>query len=208
MDFSNADWIFEPEKYEITSESVKITTMPGTDFWQRTYYGFRNDNAPSLLLESCENFTFTAKMDFVYGSMFDQCGLVIYEDHDNWFKVSVESETPEISRLGSVVTNNGYSDWASIDIEPVNSIWFRLSRRGPDFLIESSEDGRQFSQMRVFHMHFLGETTETMGKSEPPVPNSLSVKFGLYACSPLETSFEAVFTELKIENCIWKMHLA
>jgi len=208
MDFFDARWIYKPEKYDVSSESVKITTMPVTDFWQRTYYGFRNDNAPSLLLESTENFTFTAKMEFQYGSMFDQCGLVIYEDQENWFKVSVESENSEISRLGSVVTNNGYSDWATVDIEPVNSIWFRLSRRGADFLIESSEDGEIFRQMRIFHMHFLGETTDKMGKAEPPLKNSLPVRFGLYACSPLEASFEAVFTNFKIENCTWRAHLS
>ena len=34
----------------VDNERVRFTTSPGTDLWQRTYYGFRNDNAPALLL--------------------------------------------------------------------------------------------------------------------------------------------------------------
>ena len=43
-------WIFEPNEYELEDDIITITTNPNTDFWQRTYYGFRNDNAPALLI--------------------------------------------------------------------------------------------------------------------------------------------------------------
>jgi regulation of enolase protein 1 (concanavalin A-like superfamily) len=56
---STAKWINPPKECEISERSVKLTTDPDTDFWQRSYYGFRNDNAPALLVESKENFTFT-----------------------------------------------------------------------------------------------------------------------------------------------------
>ena len=44
----NLTWIREPEEYSITKDRITITTMPHTDLWQRTYYHFRNDNAPVL----------------------------------------------------------------------------------------------------------------------------------------------------------------
>ena len=34
---------------------VEIVTEPHTDLWQRTYYGFRNDNAPVLQMTTDEN---------------------------------------------------------------------------------------------------------------------------------------------------------
>ena len=117
LDFANASWIFEPKEYEVTNEKVIIVTESETDFWQRTYYGFRNNNAPSLLLESDENFSFTTKVEFEYKALFDQCGLIIYLDNENWFKASIEFENNRFSRLGSVVTNMGHSDWATSDIE-------------------------------------------------------------------------------------------
>ncbi|EOU2520807.1 DUF1349 domain-containing protein, partial [Vibrio cholerae] len=159
VNFTAGKWISEPKVSEVTSEFVSITTEPKTDFWQRSYYGFRNENAPALLIDSKDNFTFTAKVSFAYQQLFDQCGLIIYLDNENWFKASIEYENQSFSRLGSVVTNLGYSDWATTDIPLPKEIWYRLSRRGPDFLIESSFDGLFFNQMRIFHLHQLGETT-------------------------------------------------
>ena len=207
VDFTKGRWIHEPEAHNVTPESVTITTEPATDFWQRSYYGFRNDNAPALLLDSQDNFTFTSKVSFNYRSLFDQCGLIIYLDGENWFKASIEYQNDEYCRLGSVVTNRGYSDWATTDIELPDSIWYRLSRRGPDFLIESSFDGIDFKQMRIFHMHLLGETTLEMGSCNPPLPASHSVSFGVYACSPVESSFTASFTDMSLSECVWKAHV-
>lgn len=206
IDFTQAVWIFEPQNHHVTREKVEITTEPETDFWQRSYYGFRNDNAPSLLLESNDNFTFTTRIDFEYKELFDQCGIIIYLDSDNWFKASIEFENSEFSRIGSVVTNMGYSDWATTDIRLPTHIWYRLSRRGPDFLIESSYDGVTFNQMRIFHLHSLGETTKKMGKSNPPLPVTLPVRFGIYACSPLNSSFTATFSGMSLELCKWLAH--
>lgn len=206
MDFLTAKWIHQPKTFDITEHSVEIVTEPGTDFWQRSFYGFRNDNAPALLLASQENFTFTVRASFIYQNRFDQCGVIIYLDSENWFKASIEYEDEQLSRLGSVVTNLGHSDWATTDIATTMTMWYRLSRRGPDFLIESSPDGTDFAQMRIFHLHQLGETTAEMGKMNPPAPPAHPIRFGLYACSPLESSFTAVFTDFSLQPCQWLAH--
>ena len=49
-------WIRTPKQYEVTEDRVEIITEPHTDLWQRTYYHFRNDNAPVLQLETDEQF--------------------------------------------------------------------------------------------------------------------------------------------------------
>ena len=115
MDFK---WTREPKDYSITDEKITITTAPHTDLWQRTYYHFRNDNAPALLMETEEKFfSFIVKTDFT-GShhRFDQCGIVMYQDSENWLKGSVEYENEQFQHLGSVATNHGYSDWATTAI--------------------------------------------------------------------------------------------
>ncbi len=206
QDFIKAQWIHEPNEHEVNAEKVIIKTEPETDLWQRSYYGFRNDNAPGLLLQSQDNFTFTTKVSFIYRNKFDQCGVIIYLDSENWFKASIEFENNQYSRLGSVVTNFGYSDWATTDIKLPSYIWYRLSRRGTDFLIEWSFDGVEFKQMRIFHLHKLGKTTEAMGKANPPLPADSKIRFGVYACSPLNSSFTAEFTDMSIEPCKWLAH--
>ena len=111
-------WTREPEAYSITEDKIKITTLPHTDLWQRTYYHFRNDNAPVLQMETEEKyFSFIVKTDFSESHhRFDQCGIVMYLDSDNWLKGSVEYENETFQHLGSVVTNHGYSDWATTAI--------------------------------------------------------------------------------------------
>ena len=186
-------WTREPQSFAFNGDTVEIVTKPGTDLWQRTYYHFRNDNAPALQISTKEQFfSFVVRTDFEESHhRFDQCGVVMYLDSDNWLKGSIEYENEEFQHLGSVATNNGYSDWATTAIPAdVKSMWYRLSRRQDDFCIECSADGIQWSQMRVCHMYAAQD----------------EIRFGIYACSPEESSFKAVFTDMKVTECMWKAH--
>ncbi|TVQ96760.1 MAG: DUF1349 domain-containing protein [Spirochaetaceae bacterium] len=205
-DLTRATWLNEPAAHTVTSADVRITTDPGTDFWQRTYYGFRNTNAHALLWDEADNITLTVRVRFDYRSLFDQCGVAVYVSDNCWFKASIEYHDALFSRLGSVVTNHGYSDWATVDIPSCDQIWYRLSRRGPDFLIESSLTGTDFTQMRIFHLADLGDTTPEMGHEDPPRAPSTPAPIGLYACSPLDSSFSAVFDRFTLEPTRWASH--
>ncbi len=193
LDVTKLNWVRAPKEYSIQENKITITTEPGTDLWQRTYYGFRNDNAPVLQMETEEEFfSFVVKTEFSSsGHRFDQCGVVLYLDSENWLKGSIEYENETYQRLGSVVTNHGYSDWATTDIPAdVKSMWYRLSRRKSDYCIESSQDGVTFKQMRICHLW------EGAGK----------IRFGVYACSPEASSFQAVFTDMERIDCQWLAH--
>lgn len=186
-------WIREPKVNKVTQDRIEIITEPGTDLWQRTYYHFRNDNAPVLQMETEDKyFSFVVKTDFTESHhRFDQCGIVMYLDSDNWLKASVEYENDEFQHLGSVVTNHGYSDWATTAVSTdIKTMWYRFSRREDDYCIECSQDGINFSQMRVCHMWEGG------GK----------IRFGIYACSPEDSSFKAIFTDMKVTECVWEEH--
>ena len=193
LNIGNFKWTRQPESCVIKGDTIEVVTKPGTDLWQRTYYLFRNDNAPVFQMETEEKFfSFVVKTDFTESHhRFDQCGIVMYLDSENWLKGSVEYENEKFQHLGSVVTNNGYSDWATTAIPAnVKTMWYRLSRREADYCIECSQDGQNFTQMRVCHMH----------------KGSGKIRFGIYACSPEESSFKAVFTDMKLSECAWKAH--
>lgn len=122
------EWTREPQGFNVNGDTVTITTAPHTDLWQRTYYHFRNDNAPVLQMKTREKyFSFVVKTDFTQSHhRFDQCGIVMYLDSDNWLKGSVEYENEQFQHLGSVATNNGYSDWATTAIPAdVKTMWYR-----------------------------------------------------------------------------------
>lgn len=192
IDTKKLEWTRAPEQYTIGEDKVEITTQPFTDLWQRTYYHFRNDNAPVLQLKTDEKyFSFVVKTEFDTKVRYDQCGVAMYLDSDNWLKASMEYENDKIQRLGSVVTNNGYSDWSSVDVDAgIKSMWFRLSRRDDDFCIENSVDGVNFKQMRICHMFSVKDT----------------IRFGIYACSAENSSFKATFTDMEVTECKWLAH--
>ena len=56
MDVKQMVWVREPKEYTIHDGEIRIITEPGTDLWQRTYYGFQNDNAPVLQLKTAEKY--------------------------------------------------------------------------------------------------------------------------------------------------------
>lgn len=193
MDLQKFKWTREPQDYKIENGRVEIISKPHTDLWQRTYYHFQNDNAPVFQMETEEKyFSFVVKTEFTESHhRFDQCGIVMYLDSENWLKASVEYENEQYQHLGSVVTNGGYSDWATTVIDTsVKSMWYRFSRREDDYCIECSVDGITFHQMRICHMH--------NGKGK--------IRFGIYACSPEDSSFRAVFSNMQMLDCQWEAH--
>lgn len=191
-DFTTFEWTRAPQNYSVYRDKVVIETQPATDLWQRTYYLFRNDNAPFLQIKTEEEFfSFTVKTDFLSTHRFDQCGIVMYLDSDNWLKASVEYENEKSQHLGSVVTNNGFSDWSTTEIDASHkTVWYRLSRRKQDFKIECSFDGKDFKQMRICHMFNAQK----------------AIRVGIYACSPENSSFKATFSNPQFTECMWPAH--
>ena len=188
VDLNQFSWLNKPDRVETDADTVEFTTKPDTDFWQRTHYGFKRNTGHAFLTRLWDDFSFSAQCEFVYESKFDQAGLILFLDEQNWAKVSLEYGEDKCSWLGSVVTIAGYSDWASQTLDPdVNRMYYRISRRGSDFRIDWSLDGDDFQQMRIFHMP--GDLTQA--------------KVGVYACSPQESSFAARFTELTVSPPLW-----
>ena len=188
--FDTTTWLNPPEDFAIGEDRIRFRTEPGTDFWQRTYYGFQNDNAHAFLYSTERpEFTYRILAHYSPQKLYDQAGLLLRVDADNWFKAAIEVEDAHTARLGSVVTNLGFSDWASVDIPNAAEVhqYYRLSRRGRDFLIETSPDGQTYQQMRIFHLHQAG------GR----------VAIGPYACSPTDSSFEVTFSEIALGECVW-----
>jgi hypothetical protein len=180
-------WFNEPTTCRL-GNGLEIFTDEKTDFWQRTHYGFRRDNGHCLLTAWTGDFSVMTHVEFRPRSQYDQCGLIVRVDEENWIKSCAEYENEQVSRLGSVVTNLGYSDWATQDVPSTyTEMWHRISKRGNDFLIEGSFDGRDWLQMRITHLHQL--------------PAQLAV--GVFACSPIGKAFWCRFSLLEIAENKW-----
>lgn len=51
-------WTRKPINCTVNDDKIEIITEPHTDLWQRTYYHFRNDNAPVFRLKQMKNISF------------------------------------------------------------------------------------------------------------------------------------------------------
>jgi regulation of enolase protein 1 (concanavalin A-like superfamily) len=183
-------WFNEPREFS-AANGLHITTDPNTDFWQRTHYGFRNDNGHALLTKVVGDFCITTCVQFEVQNQYDQCGLFVRLDEDNWIKASAEFIDGDRSELGSVVTNLGYSDWATTEISStIHRIWYRISKRGSDFLLQNSFDGQKWLQMRITHLHAPFE----------------ALQVGIYACSPVDGRFHCTFEQIVIDDNEWESH--
>ena len=182
-------WINQPQEFALDKGALKIQTEPETDFWQKTHYGFSKANAPAFLTKIEGDFTFGVKTAFDTQNRYDQCGILLYIDDENWIKVAVEHENEQYARLGSLVTNLGYSDWATVDIDAEKkTMWYRVQSKGVDVFIEYSETGKRWEQMRIAHLHqFHG-----------------MLAVGVYACSPSEgEGCEVLFDHVTVEFSFW-----
>ena len=181
-------WFNEPARYTF-GRGLEMFTDERTDFWQNTHYGFQRDDGHCLLRSQGGDFTLATRVECRPQAKYDQCGLMVRIDRENWIKVSTEYESQEGSRLGSVVTNLGYSDWATQDIpSKLREMWYRISRNGSDFLLENSYDGETWLQLRITHLHKVSEYCEV----------------GVYACSPTGKDFWCRFTSLEISENEWR----
>lgn len=176
-------WLNEP-RWGREPGGLWIQTAGGTDLWQRTHYGFRRDNAHALVGPVAGEFRLRACFRFAPTAQYDQCGLVVRVDADCWFKCSVEFENPEFSRLGSVVTNAGWSDWATQDVaSDLRTMRYEVHAKDGDLVARWSADGREYRQLRVAHLMAPGPWVA-----------------GFYGCSPTGPGFRFEVSELALDG--------
>ena len=180
-------WWNPPARAEIRDSRLVVATQAGTDFWQRTHYGFRADNGHCLLADwNRGDFVLSAFVRFHPVHQYDQAGLIVRLSPDCWLKTSVEYEPDGPNRLGAVVTNAGWSDWSTQDVpKALEAVALRVRRDGADYTVEyASEAAGPWSQIRIAH---LAEDT------------GAAVQCGLYACSPKGEGFVAEFDDLRLD---------
>jgi regulation of enolase protein 1 (concanavalin A-like superfamily) len=180
-------WFCPPREWVIQNCYLEIFPDAKTDYWQRTHYGFRNDNGHFLYAEVAGDFVLTTKVRFFPKHQYDQAGLMVRLSSDFWLKTSIEFEPEEPNRLGAVVTRYGYSDWSTQDMaKSVNEYQLRIRREFDDYIVEYRQTDRDnWSQIRMAHLENA---------------NQAAVQCGLYACSPIAAGFKAQFDYLKIET--------
>lgn len=125
---SQMQWFNEPEVWKAKGNSLSMNVTPHTDYWRISHYGFTVDDAPFLYTLRGGEFEVKVKIAADYQTRFDQSGLMLRIDYENYIKAGIEYVDGKYN-LSTVVTHHT-SDWSIIPLEkPVPYVWLKAVRR-------------------------------------------------------------------------------
>jgi uncharacterized protein len=179
---SRMTWMNEPASSKIAGEQIVVRSRAKTDFWQKTFDGYVADNGHFYHLSVPEEFTFTASINGKYATLYDQAGLMVRLDNENWMRCG--TEFIDGKRFASVVFTRTYSDGSTMpDLSETEPIWWRIIRKKDSIETLCSLNGIQFTSAR-------------MGYFPPNRP----VEVGIMCAAPSGPGFEATFKDLKLQT--------
>lgn len=103
-------WLTLPPQVRRDQGDLVITAEQGSDLWRTTSYGFVHDSGHALRADFPEQTA--AEVTFIadFSAQFDQAGLLVRADPEQWIKAGVEL-SDGVLQVGAVVTR-GVSDWS------------------------------------------------------------------------------------------------
>lgn len=140
-------WFNEPEQWEIKAGVLSMSVTPQSDYWRISHYGFTVDDAPFYYATYGGEFEAKVKVTGQYKERFDQAGLMLRIDCENYIKAGIELVDGKYN-LSTVVTHHT-SDWSVITLDKsVPYIWIKAVRRLDAVEIFYSFDDVTYTMMR------------------------------------------------------------
>ena len=176
------NWFNEPAEWSISDGRLSMSVTPKSDYWRISHYGFTVDDAPFYYAEYGGEFEAKVKVSGEYKTRFDQAGLMVRIDHENYIKAGIEYVDGRYN-LSTVVTHHT-SDWSVIALDkPVEAIWIKAVRRRDAVEIFYSFDDKEYTMMR----------NAWMEANRP-------VKIGMMGASPDGNGFNASFSDFTVKH--------
>ena len=175
-------WFNEPENWEIKNNSLSMFVTPQSDYWRVSHYGFTVDDAPFYYTTYGGEFEAKVKITGSYKARFDEMGLMLRTDKEQYIKAGVEFVDGKYN-LSTVVTHNK-SDWSVITLDKTPpAIWIKAVRRLDAVEIFYSFDDKNYIMMR-----------------NAPLQDNTPVMVGLMAACPDGQGFNALFENFKVKH--------
>ena len=175
-------WFNEPSQWEIKDKKLTLFATPQSDYWRIAHYGFTVDDAPFLYTTYGGEFEAKVKITGDYRERYDQAGMMIRIDHENYLKTGIEYVDGKYN-LSAVVTHHT-SDWSVITLDrAVPFIWIKAVRRLDAVEIYYSYDDQTYTLMRIAWLQ-----------------DNTPVQVGLMAASPDGQGFQAAFEHFQVKH--------
>jgi regulation of enolase protein 1 (concanavalin A-like superfamily) len=175
-------WMNDPAAFKQNGEELIVRSKPKTDFWRKTYYGYITDNGHFFHLPVTGDFIFEARINGHYAALYDQAGLMVRLDPENWMKCGTEFFDKR--RHASIVFTRDFSDWSTMpDLSETAAIWWRVLRKKDSIETHCSLDGKSFMAIRQGYF-----------------PPAVRADVGIMCAAPEGPGFDASFDHLKLEQ--------
>lgn len=175
-------WFNEPAAWKIADRTLTLTVTPRSDYWRISHYGFTVDDAPFYYATYGGEFEAKVRISGDYRARFDQAGLMLRIDHENYIKAGIEFVDGKFNL--SVVTTHKTSDWSVIPLDtPVPHIWIKAVRRLDAVEIFYSFDDRTYTLMRNSWMQ-----------------DNIPMQVGMMAACPDGEGFEVRFDHFQVRH--------
>lgn len=122
--WNKASWTNQPENTIEAGDELWVTARPQSDYWNRTSYGFIHDSGHGLIHELKPNSAMQVEFYMDFDQQFDQAGLLLFADNENWIKAGAEFSDGQ-PQVGAVVTNH-YSDWSVSPVPEWKNSWVKV----------------------------------------------------------------------------------
>jgi len=176
------NWFNEPEVWKIENKALTMSVTPQSDYWRISHYGFTVDDAPFYYATYGGEFEAKVKITGDYKVRFDQAGLMLRIDHENYIKAGIEYVDGKYN-LSTVVTHKT-SDWSVITLDkPVPYIWIKAVRRLDAIEIFYSFDDKTYTMMRNAWMQ-----------------DNTPIQVGVMAACPDGQGFNVKFENFKVKH--------
>jgi len=175
-------WFNEPETWTIEDGALSMFVTPQSDYWRISHYGFTVDDAPFYYASYGGEFEVKVKIAGDYSARFDQAGLMLRIDCENYIKAGIEFVDGRYN-LSAVVTHRT-SDWSVIPLDrAVSFVWIKAVRRLDAVEIFYSFDDETYTMMRNAWFE-----------------DNRPVQVGVMAASPDGRGFDAKFENFKVTH--------
>jgi uncharacterized protein len=166
-----------------TKDCIEIVAPGESDFFIDMQSMKERDNAPFYYEKRKGDFVARVKVRPDFKKSYDAGGLFVYDSGKKWIKLEFELTDLGYPSVVSVVTDKVSDDANGERRDDAAEIWLQIARRGDNWVLHYSDDGKKWKMTRYFSLKMKGE-----------------VKVGLEAQSPIGKGCRVEYRGFKVDD--------